>query len=469
MLAVALPGARCSRGRSAALFLRRPGSLPLLAVAALPFRIPVEAGRQLGQPARPALPRGRGGRAGLRVGPPAGDGGADEPARPGAAWSSRCSSRCSLYAVQAAYSSDFEQALKNVAFFYVPFALLLRLLAGIAWTARLAARCLAVASALAVAFAAIGFWEYATQDAAWNPKVIASNQFENYFRVNSLFFDPNIYGRFLALVMIGLAGRAAVADAARRRWRGGRLAVLWGGLCSRSRSRASRRCWSARRARRAALARRGPSLAAAVAVVAAWPRSRSRRRVEVDIGDERSLDEATSGRVELLGGRRADVPRPAAPGVRLGLVRRALPRARGRQRAAGGVRLAHDPRHDRGRAGVLGLSSTWLVLFGVRGCCSAAWRACATRPDAGAIARGVVAAAFTALVFHTLAYAAFLEDPITWTLIGIGIGLLRPTSPPSPPASSAPAHDAPGARDAPPEGASGPGHEAPGRRSTSSP
>ena len=36
--------------------------------------------------------------------------------------------------------------------------------------------------------------------------MIASNELEEYFRVNSLFFDPNIYGRFLALVMLGLAG-----------------------------------------------------------------------------------------------------------------------------------------------------------------------------------------------------------------------------------------------------------------------
>ena len=47
-------------------------------------------------------------------------------------------------------------------------------------------------------FAAIGFVEYATRHLFLNPKVIASNQFETYFRVNSLFFDPNIYGRFLA-------------------------------------------------------------------------------------------------------------------------------------------------------------------------------------------------------------------------------------------------------------------------------
>jgi O-antigen ligase len=35
-------------------------------------------------------------------------------------------------------------------------------------------------------------------------------------------------------------------------------------------------------------------------------------------------------------------------------------------------------------------------------------------------ARAAVAAAFTALVFHTLLYADFLEDPVTWTLLGLG-------------------------------------------------
>ncbi len=38
-------------------------------------------------------------------------------------------------------------------------------------------------------------------------------------------------------------------------------------------------------------------------------------------------------------------------------------------------------------------------------------------------ARVGVAAAFVALVFHTLLYADFLEDPITWTLLAIGAAL----------------------------------------------
>ena len=35
-------------------------------------------------------------------------------------------------------------------------------------------------------------------------------------------------------------------------------------------------------------------------------------------------------------------------------------------------------------------------------------------------ARAGIAAAFVALVFHTLLYADFLEDPFTWTLLGVG-------------------------------------------------
>jgi hypothetical protein len=37
--------------------------------------------------------------------------------------------------------------------------------------------------------------------------------------------------------------------------------------------------------------------------------------------------------------------------------------------------------------------------------------------------RAAIGAAFLALVFHTLLYADFLEDPVTWTLLGIGAAL----------------------------------------------
>ena len=50
-----------------------------------------------------------------------------------------------------------------------------------------------------------------------------------------------------------------------------------------------------------------------------------------------------------------------------------------------------------------------------------------TRPSAhdqlGHPVRSAVAAAFGALVFHTMLYADFLEDPTTWVLLGIGLAL----------------------------------------------
>jgi ABC-type uncharacterized transport system permease subunit len=87
-----------------------------------------------------------------------------------------------------------------------------------------------VLTGLALVFVAIGFGEYATRTLLLNPKVIASNQFEDYFRVSSLFFDPNIYGRFLMVVMLALCG--VLLWSAGRDGRGGRgpAGVLWGGL-----------------------------------------------------------------------------------------------------------------------------------------------------------------------------------------------------------------------------------------------
>ena len=122
-----------------------------------------------------------------------------------------------LYAVQASYSIDFDHALENVVFFYVPFALLFVLLSRVRVdAARWRSRAWRVLVALAVVFVGIGFVEYATRHLFLNPKVIASNQFEYYFRVNSLFFDPNIYGRFLAIVMVA-ARRVAALERERTR------------------------------------------------------------------------------------------------------------------------------------------------------------------------------------------------------------------------------------------------------------
>ena len=41
----------------------------------------------------------------------------------------------------------------------------------------------------------------------------------------------------------------------------------------------------------------------------------------------------------------------------------------------------------------------------------------------GSPARAAVLAAFVALLVHTMAYAGFFEDPITWVLLAVGASL----------------------------------------------
>ena len=173
--------------------------------------------------------------------------------------------------------------------------------------ARLTVACLGVLVVLALVFAAIGFVEYATRHLLLNPKVIASNQLEDDFRVNSLFFDPNIYGRFLALVMVlrrrlaavGAALRTAVAVAAAV------LAVLWGGLVlTLSQSSFAALLVGPRGARRAALERAARARASARSrSPLARPSWSSRRApLRLDLGSAQSADGATSGRYDLVEG-----------------------------------------------------------------------------------------------------------------------------------------------------------------------
>src|SRR5829696_3934307 len=212
------------------LFARRPGFLAVMALAALPFRVPVQAG---GSTANLLVPLyvviGAGALAWLiprlaarHAGTPAERAGWLEWVLLGG---------IVLYALQSIYGEGEAKAFEQVIFFYVPFALLFVLLRGMEWTRRRLLWGGGALVVLALLFAGIGFWEFQTRHLLLNPKVIASNQVEEYFRVNSLFFDPNIYGRFLALVMIGLASVLVWAKRPRSLWLTiVALVVLWGGL-----------------------------------------------------------------------------------------------------------------------------------------------------------------------------------------------------------------------------------------------
>ncbi|HLH13227.1 MAG TPA: O-antigen ligase family protein [Solirubrobacteraceae bacterium] len=355
-----------------------------------------------------------------------------------------------LYALQASYSADRLKALENLAFFYVPFGLMFLVLRDVRWTRALLARCLGLAVALALIFASVGFVEYARKSVFLNPKVVVANEYDNYFRVNSVFFDPSIYGRFLAMVMIAvtafvLSPRGAAdlsprdasaprgagegpADA-RRAWLRGRrgtlagaLVLLWllaGLVTSFSQSSIAALllgmaalaawCWGWR----PTLAVTGALLALALAFVLLAPAS-----LHFGLkGSKGSTANATSGRTTLVsGGLELFAQRPLE-GYGAGSFETEYKRHSG-----GDVENATTASHTipvtiAAEQGIVGLAvyvallaSAFAVLF---------------RGAGRAPPRIAVAACFAALVLHTWTYADFLEDPTTWLLLALGVTLAR--------------------------------------------
>ena len=60
---------------------------------------------------------------------------------------------------------------------------------------------LRVQVALALVFAAVGVYQVLRHDIWWNRKLMVSNAFSSFFRVNSIFYDPSIFGRYLAVTI----------------------------------------------------------------------------------------------------------------------------------------------------------------------------------------------------------------------------------------------------------------------------
>jgi O-antigen ligase len=411
---------------------RRPWLLPLLAVFTLPFRIPFESGGQSANLLVPLYVVVAAGVVALlwqQFRPARGSAGLWRERSPG--WTEiALIGFVVLYALQSLYSGDFEQALKNIAFFYVPFMLLLKLLTSVEWPARVVTWAFGLSVALAVVFAGVGFVEYATKHIFLNQKLIESNQFESYFRVNSLFFDPNIYGRFLALVMIGLAavllwprrardvGIAAVV-----------LAVLWGALIL-SFSQSSFGALLVGLGVLAALRfglRPVIAVAAVVAVIGAVVVIATPGLIHLNTKSSRSVDKATSGRIDLMrGGIRMFGDRPLF-GFGSGAFSSEF-----RKREGTGRRQAASASHTipitvAAEQGVPGLAAYAAVLIASFGLMFGGLRELRGRaPPPRLVTRAYLAAAYSGLVLHTMLYAAFLEDPITWTLIAAAIVLGRP-------------------------------------------
>ncbi|MGI8715472.1 MAG: O-antigen ligase family protein, partial [Solirubrobacteraceae bacterium] len=321
-----------------------------------------------------------------------------------------------LYGIQGTYAPELagrDVALQNMVFLYVPFALLYQLLRGLEFNRRLLRDCLRVIVVLALVFSLIGFYEYATKTIILNPKLVVANDLHTYFTVNSVFFDPDIFGRFLALTIVLLAGLLLYPRSQREQGiTVAALAVLWACLVL-TLSRSSLGALLVGLAVLTAL-RYKPSRALVMAVVVIGLGAGAVAASPTTFGLNQGINGASSGRGGLVsGGLSLFVDRPVWGYGSGSFVKEYQLHHR---HSASTLSASHTiPVTIAAEQGLIGeLAYVALVAVALF---------CLLSRARGDPVRSAVAAAFAGLVFHTMLYADFLEDPVPWALLGFGVAL----------------------------------------------
>jgi O-antigen ligase/polysaccharide polymerase Wzy-like membrane protein len=333
-----------------------------------------------------------------------------------------------LYALQTIYSDDVAFAARNVGFFLIPFAILFSLLAEATWDRRLLTLAFAVLLAEGVILALIGIGQFADQHIYWNGKLEASNDFHFYFRVNSLFWDPNIFGRYLMLtILTALSALLWAANRALALVLVGVVAIAFAGLVF-AFSQTSFIAlfvglavlaglrWSVR------WAIVGTPLALAAIVVGV---------LFLAGGSNESTRNVTEGHSSLVsGGLKLAKHRPLY-GYGSASFSKAFASAENVR--AGDTTISHtEPVTVAAEQGVVGVAgyltllaaALWTAFSGMRSIApgfGAPFRWLGDGKRAELVpARIGIAAAFSALLIHTIGYAAYLTDPLTWALLAVG-------------------------------------------------
>jgi O-antigen ligase len=277
---------------------------------------------------------------------------------------------------------------------------------------------------MAVAFAAIGVFQWVTRDVFWNPKVIVGNAYAPFYRVNSVFWDPSIYGRFLVVAI--LASLVLLLGGAARRVAWGALAVIaviWVGLLF-SFSQSSFAALMAGTLAAAAFVwrwRAVTAVALAGAVLLSAGMAAPSVRHSIFDASEKGLNRATSGRFGLItDGAKIAFDHPVA-GVGVGGFKRAYADRTGLRGEEPRKAASHNtPVTVAAELGFPGLALlAWLLAAGLL---TAFRRAGAGFEGRAALVFGLC---FGAIAVHSLFYDAFFEDPMTWGLLALGALVAR--------------------------------------------
>jgi O-antigen ligase len=319
------------------------------------------------------------------------------------------------------WSVDVHNAAIDLLAFYVPFTILAVSVARLPWRPSRVRILYGELVAMALVFAAVGFYQYETRTIFQNPGVKVENLYGAIFRVNSVFWDPSIYGRFLVIALVPtvvliIRGRSVAQGVAALAF----AAVAWVGLLiSFSQSSFAALlvavfCAAAVAWRWRSLLALGAALVVLVGIAVTSPRLMHALRHHTTGG----LNGATHGRASLI-----------ANGIRIARAHPALGVGLGGFEHAYSKRTHKTPKKSASHNTVVTVAAeegglgVLLYLWLVGSLLLAAYRRINHAVYGGvALAAGLC---LVAIFVHSLAYNDFFEDPTTWGLIGL-IALAAP-------------------------------------------
>jgi hypothetical protein len=321
------------------------------------------------------------------------------------------------------WTYDERQGAIVLAFFLFPFVAGFGIVARsplAAWLPRALATTLV---SLGVLFAAIGLWQAETRTLFFARDLEVANAYTTFFRVTSLFKDPSLYGRYLVVPIVILLVVIWLRRGRPWEWLvgAGLVAFLFAGLYfSYSQSSfvalfvvtfAIALVGAGRRLRVVLVA---VTLAAALAAAG----------YAASVVDGEPLKRVTSGRSGLV-----EITLDAwrvKPVAGVGIGGQPLASAEENNRKTSRRSASHTtPLTVLAELGVIGFALyAWLLG-------AAAWALVLVTRRRRLFGLGL-AAVFSVLVVHSLMYAGFFEDPLTWGVLALAAGVLSSVPPPAP-------------------------------------
>lgn len=401
---------------AAVLLARFPAFVPVLVLAAAPFRAPVELGDQeafllvplyavIGASVLALVVRvGRGG---------------ELPELPRAlTWPA--AALAILVALSLIWSQDLRAGTIELLFFLFPFVGLVAVVARSPLAEWLPKALATTVVLLALVFAGIGIWQLWSERLFFARDLEVANAYTSYFRTTSLFADSSLYSRHLDLAIVVLV---AALWLRRLDLRLGvpLIAALWTGLYF-SYSQSSMAALvvavlavslvaAGRTARRILLVGSAVFVLGSAGLVATTVQGDSAQRF-------------TSGRSSLLESTARVFADHPLVGVGVGAQPKASREEPGGRRETRRNASHTTPLTVAAELGVVGLAAYLGFLAGAARLLASARR---RRPAFGL----GLAAAFLLLVVHSLSYSGFFQDPIAWGALAVAAASLAPARRPS--------------------------------------